>query len=101
MSERRIAIFGAGYVGLVTAACFAKLGHRVAVREIDPVKVELLRSGRVPIHEPGLDTLLADHRDRLSFTLDGAEALDGAEVVYICVDTPPSASGDADLSRVR
>jgi UDPglucose 6-dehydrogenase len=100
MSERRIAIFGAGYVGLVTAACFAKLGHRVAVREIDPVKVELLRSGRVPIHEPGLDTLLDDHRDRLSFTLDVAEALDGAEVVYICVDTPPAASGDADLSRV-
>ncbi|MGA4987267.1 UDP-glucose dehydrogenase family protein [Nonomuraea bangladeshensis] len=98
--ERRVAVFGAGYIGLVTGACFAELGHRVVVRDIDPEKVRLLRAGDVPIYEPGLGDLIARNKERLSFTLDLAEALDGAEVAYVCVDTPPSASGDADLSRV-
>ncbi len=98
--ERRVAVFGAGYIGLVTGACFAELGHRVVVRDIDPEKVRLLRAGDVPIYEPGLGDLIARNKERLSFTLDLEEALDGAEVAYVCVDTPPSASGDADLSRV-
>ncbi len=96
----RIGIFGAGYVGLVTAACFAELGHDVAVRDVVPEKIEALRRGEVPIYEPGLDDLLARNRDRLHFTLDVREALDGAEFVFVCVDTPPLYSGDADLSRV-
>jgi len=96
----RIAIFGAGYVGLVTGACFAELGHDVAVRDVVPEKIDALRRGEVPIYEPGLEELLTQNAGRLRFTLDVADALVGAEFVYICVDTPPLYSGDADLSRV-
>lgn len=98
--ERQVAVFGAGYIGLVTGACLAELGHRVVVRDIDPDKVALLRSGDVPIYEPDLGDMIARNKERLSFTTDIAETLDGAEIAYVCVDTPPSASGDADLSRV-
>lgn len=97
----RIAIFGAGYVGLVTGACFAELGHEVAVRDVVADKIEALRSGRVPIHEPGLAELIAENRPRLRFTLDVAEALDGAEFAFVAVGTPPTYSGDADLSAVQ
>ena len=99
--RKRIAVFGAGYVGLVTGACFAELGHRVAVRDVIPERIETLRRGEVPIFEPGLDELLARNRERLSFTLDVTEAIDGAEFVYVAVGTPPTYSGDADLSRVE
>jgi len=85
----RIAVFGAGYVGLVTSACFAELGHEVAVRDIVPDKVDALRRGEVPIFEPGLEELLAKNGERLRFTIDVREALDGAQFVFICVDTPP------------
>ena len=98
--RKRIAVFGAGYVGLVTGACFAELGHRVAVRDVIPERIETLRRGDVPIFEPGLDELLARNRERLSFTLDVTEAIDGAEFVYVAVGTPPTYSGDADLSAV-
>ncbi|GAA1678410.1 UDP-glucose/GDP-mannose dehydrogenase family protein [Nonomuraea maheshkhaliensis] len=98
--ERHVAVFGAGYIGLVTGACLAELGHRVVVRDIDPDKVALLRAGDVPIYEPGLGDLIARNKERLTFTLDLAETLDGAEIAYVCVDTPPSPSGDADLSRL-
>ncbi|GAA4917943.1 UDPglucose 6-dehydrogenase [Nonomuraea thailandensis] len=98
--ERQVAVFGAGYIGLVTGACLAELGHRVVVRDIDPEKVALLRSGDVPIYEPGLGDMIARNKERLTFTLDLGETLDGAEIAYVCVDTPPSASGDADLSRI-
>ncbi len=97
---RNIAVFGAGYIGLVTGACFAQLGHRVVVRDIQPERIRLLRSGEVPLFEPGLGDLIAQNKERLSFTLDAREALRDAEAVYVCVDTPPTASGDADLSRV-
>ena len=96
----RIAVFGGGYVGLVTAACFAELGHDVAVRDIVPEKIDALRRGEVPIYEPGLDELLVRNAERLRYTLDVRDALDGAEFVFVCVDTPPLYSGDADLSRV-
>src|SRR5438132_2009536 len=100
MAGSRIAIFGAGYVGLVTGACFAELGHEVVVRDVVRRKIDALRAGEVPIYEPGLDELLERNRERLAFTLDVGEALAGAEIVYIAVDTPPTYSGDADLSRV-
>lgn len=100
MTGRRVAVFGAGYIGLVTGACLAELGHGVVVRDIDPEKVRILRAGDVPIYEPGLGEMIARNKERLTFTLDVQEALDEAEVAYVCVDTPPSASGDADLSRV-
>jgi len=96
----RIGIFGAGYVGLVTGACFADLGHDVVVRDVVPERIEALRAGNVPIYEPGLDEVLARNRERLSFTLDVAEAVDGAEFLYVAVGTPPTYSGDADLSAV-
>ena len=70
----KVAVFGAGYVGLVTGACFAELGHDVVVRDIVEAKVDALRAGVVPIHEPGLDELLARNGERLSFTTDVAEA---------------------------
>jgi len=96
----RVAVFGAGYVGLVTGTCFAELGHDVVVRDVVESKIEALRAGHVPIHEPGLEDLLERNGERLSFTTDVAEAVDGAEVVYIAVGTPPTHSGDADLSAV-
>jgi UDPglucose 6-dehydrogenase len=96
----RVAVFGAGYVGLVTGACFAELGHDVAVRDVLPEKVDALRRGEVPIFEPGLEELLRRNAERLRYTLDVREALDGAEFLFICVGTPPTHSGDADLSAV-
>jgi UDPglucose 6-dehydrogenase len=96
----RVAVFGAGYVGLVTGACFAELGHDVVVRDVLPDRIERLRAGEVPIFEPGLDELLRRHAERLSFTLDVAEAVAGADFLYVAVGTPPTYSGDADLSAV-
>ncbi|MET7334944.1 UDP-glucose/GDP-mannose dehydrogenase family protein [Nonomuraea sp. NPDC005650] len=98
--HRRVAVFCAGYIGLVTGACLAELGHQVVVRDIDPEKIRLLRAGDVPIYESGLGDMITRNKDRLSFTLDADEAVADAEIAYVCVDTPPSASGDADLSRV-
>jgi len=99
-SGQRVAVFGAGYVGLVTGACFAELGHHVVVRDVVAEKIEQLRSGEVPIYEPGLQELIARNAERLSFTTDVNEAIDGAEFVYVAVGTPPTYSGDADLSAV-
>jgi UDPglucose 6-dehydrogenase len=102
VSEREpIGVVGAGWVGLVTAACFAEIGHRVVVREIIPEKVESLSRGEVPIHEPELPELIERNRERLTFTTEMGELLDGPRLLFVCVDTPPTASGDADLSRVR
>jgi UDPglucose 6-dehydrogenase len=96
----RIGIFGAGYVGLVTAACFAKLGHDVVVRDVDSAKIDALLAGKLPVYEPGLDELVAGARDRLHFTCEAEDAVRGREVVFVCVGTPPTYSGDADLSAV-
>jgi UDPglucose 6-dehydrogenase len=96
----KVAVFGAGYVGLVTGACLAELGHDVVVRDVVEAKIDALREGRVPIHEPGLDEILARNSERIRFTTDVAEAVDGADVVYVAVGTPPTYSGDADLSAV-
>src|SRR5919106_879739 len=95
-----IGIFGAGYVGLVTGACFAELGHEVVVRDVVPERIDALRRSEVPIYEPGLEELLERNSERLDFTLDVAEAVDGADFLYICVGTPPTYAGDADLSAV-
>jgi UDPglucose 6-dehydrogenase len=102
VSEREpIGVVGAGWVGLVTAACFAELGHRVVVREIVPEKVEALERGEVPIHEPELPELIERNRERLTFTTDMAQLLDGPRLLFVCVQTPPTYSGDADLSAVN
>ena len=96
----RITVFGAGYVGLVTGACFAELGHNVVVRDVVKEKIDALRQGEVPIHEEGLAELLEKNRERLSFTTEVEGALSEADVVYVAVGTPPTHSGDADLTAV-
>ena len=103
MSKDRdaIGVIGVGWVGLVTAACFAEVGHRVVARDILAEKVEALSRGEITIHEPGLAELLARNAERLTFTTDMGELLDAASLLFVCVDTPPTVSGDADLSRVR
>ncbi|MFD7408565.1 UDP-glucose dehydrogenase family protein [Streptomyces sp. NPDC059866] len=100
LEKRRVAVFGAGYIGLVTGACFARLGHDVVVRDIQKERIDILQNGGVPIHEDGLGELIAENADRLRFTLDAEEAVRDSDVVYVCVDTPPTPSGDADLSRI-
>ena len=103
MSDSRepIGVIGAGWVGLVTAACFADLGHDVYVRDIVQEKVDSLARGEVPIYEPGLSELITKNASRLHFTIDMGDVLPQARLLFCCVDTPPSYSGDADLSRVE
>ncbi len=95
----RVGIFGAGWVGLVTGACFAELGHKVTIRDVVPEKIEALRGGEVPFHETDVPRLLEQNHERLSFTLDPGDLAD-CRFLFVCVDTPPTHSGDADLSRV-
>ncbi len=96
-----LGVIGVGWVGLCTAACFAELGHHVYARDILPEKVESLARGEVPMHEPGLPELLRKNAERLHFTTEIGEVLDNASLLFCCVDTPPTYSGDADLSRVE
>jgi UDP-glucose 6-dehydrogenase len=96
-----IGVVGVGYVGLVTAVCFADLGHDVICVDVSPERIEALREGRAPIYEQGIERLLELHRGRLTFTLDLADVFERANIVFVCVDTPPTHSGDADLSRVH
>jgi UDPglucose 6-dehydrogenase len=95
----RVGIFGAGWVGLVTGACLAELGHEVVIRDVVAGKIDALRRGEVPFHEDGVPELLERNAGRLSFTLDAADVA-GCEFLFVCVDTPPTYAGDADLSRV-
>jgi UDPglucose 6-dehydrogenase len=94
-------VIGVGWVGLVTAACFAELGHPVVARDILQEKVDSLARGEVTIHEPGLADLVRRNAERLTFTTEMSELLGAARLLFVCVDTPPTYSGDADLSRVR
>jgi UDPglucose 6-dehydrogenase len=96
-----IGVIGTGYVGLVTAAGFAELGSDVWCVDIDAAKIERLRRGEVPIYEPGLEELLARNAERLHFSTDIASALEHARLLFVAVGTPPTYSGDADLSAVR
>jgi UDPglucose 6-dehydrogenase len=103
MSAQRepIGVIGTGYVGLVTAAGFAELGHDVWCIDIDAQKVARLERGEIPIYEPGLEDLVAKHRARLHFSTDISEALEHARLLFVAVGTPPTYSGDADLSAVH
>src|SRR4051794_21233063 len=100
-AQEPIGVIGVGWVGLVTGACFAELGHQVYCRDILQEKVDALNRGDVPIWEPGLTELVERNRERLHFTTDMGEVLANAQLLFCCVDTPPSYSGDADLSRVE
>ncbi len=97
--SRTIGVFGAGWVGLVTGGCFAELGHEVIVRDVVPERIDALSAGRLPFHEPDLPDVLARNRERIRYTLD-ADEVAAADVLFICVQTPPTYSGDADLSFV-
>jgi UDPglucose 6-dehydrogenase len=96
----RIAFFGAGYAGLVSGACLAELGHTVVLRDVVPERIDALSAGKVPFYEPGLEELVVKNADRLSFTLSMQKAVEGSEFLFVCVGTPPTASGDANLSAV-
>jgi UDPglucose 6-dehydrogenase len=102
-SSIKIAIVGSGYVGLVTGACFAEVGHQVICVDNDPRKLEALRAGKIPIYEPGLEDLV--HRNvaanRLRFTGDIGEAVDQSQVIFIAVPTPPQPDGSVDLSFIE
>jgi UDPglucose 6-dehydrogenase len=100
IAKEPVGVVGAGWVGLVTAACFADAGHEVVVRDVVPARIAALQRGLVPIHEPGLEELIAASADRLRFTLDIADVFDTARIAFVCVGTPSTYSGDADLSAV-
>ena len=100
---KQICVIGVGYVGLVTAACFADLGNRVIALDVDEKRVENLKKGIMPIYEPGLEELVKRNvrANRLSFTTSYAEALEGAEFAFIAVGTPSGVDGNADLKYVE
>ena len=100
-SRTPIAVIGAGYVGLVTAAGFASLGVEVFCVDIDQTKIEQLQRGEVPIYEPGLAELIASNHDRLHFATTLDAAIEHAQLLFVCVGTPPTYSGDADLEAVN
>ena len=99
-ARERVGVIGAGYVGLVTGVCLASMGFEVTLRDIDEAKVAALNDGQVPIYEPGLAELMAEHAERLTYTLSLERLLTGSDIVFVAVDTPQTYSGDADLSRV-
>ena len=98
----KLAVIGCGYVGLVSGSCLAEAGHAVIATDSDSAKIAALEDGKIPIYEPHLDKVLGSvvREGRLRFTADAAEAVREAEVVFICVGTPPTESGEADLSAI-
>ncbi len=99
----KITIIGTGYVGLVTGACFAEVGHRVICVDCDQAKVDLLRSGGIPIYEPGLEDLVKTNTaaGRLSFTTSTEEGVSNSDIIFIAVPTPPQPDGSVDLTFIE
>jgi len=100
---KKIAVIGAGYVGLITGACFADLGNNVVVLDIDEERIALLKRGEMPIYEPGLEEVVARNvaAKRLRFTISYEDALEDAEFAFIAVGTPSGVDGEADLKHVQ
>ena len=98
----KIAVIGSGYVGLVTGTCLAETGNNVTCIDIDQRKVDLLKSGVIPIYEPGLDILFERNtkQDRLDFTTNLKEGIEGAKVIFLALPTPPGEDGSADLQYI-
>ena len=98
----KVSVVGTGYVGLVTGACLAEMGNDVLCLDVDPNKIRILEEGGIPIHEPGLDQVVARNvkAGRLSFTTDIAKAVAHGTIQFIAVGTPPGADGTADLGQV-
>ena len=99
----KLAVIGTGYVGLVTGTCFAESGNDVTCVDVDAGKIDLLTRGEIPIYEPGLPELLQRNLQsgRLRFTTSYADAVPQTEFVFICVDTPSTPIGEADMRAVR
>jgi UDPglucose 6-dehydrogenase len=99
----KLTIIGTGYVGLVTGACFAEVGHQVVCVDNDAAKVKLLQEGGIPIYEPGLEELVKGNvaAGRLNFTTSTAEGVEKSDVIFIAVPTPPMADGSVDLSFIE
>src|SRR5262245_60835692 len=98
----KIGIIGAGYVGLVTGTCFAHIGHEVLCIDNAVEKIAMLKKGKSPIYEPGLEEMLHENikKERLKFSTKIDDAVRTCEVIFICVNTPPKENGEADLSYV-
>jgi len=99
----KISIIGSGYVGLVTGACFAELGHQVLCMDDNPQKIAFLNTGKVPIYEPGLEPLIKANAEegRLLFSTNIQEAINYSDLIFICVGTPPKENGETDLSAIE
>jgi UDPglucose 6-dehydrogenase len=100
-TREAIGVIGTGYVGLVTAAGFADLGNTVYCVDVDAEKIERLRRGEVPIYEPGLEEVIARNRARMHFSTELEDAVANARLLFVCVGTPATYAGDADLSAVN
>ena len=98
----RVTIFGTGYVGLVQGAVLAEVGHDVVCVDVDAAKVAALQTGRVPIHEPGLQPMVQANQaaGRLRFSTDAREGVRHGELIFLAVGTPPDEDGSADLQHV-
>ena len=97
----RVAIIGTGHVGLVTGVCFADVGHEVICQDVDRHKIQMLDQGRLPFLEPQLDVLFEAYRSRLRFTGSLRECVAEAEVLFVCVGTPPGTRGESNLKYVE
>ena len=98
-----LCIIGSGYVGLVTGACFAEVGHSVICVDNDQRKVDMLQAGKIPIYEPGLEELVMRNvaANRLRFTNSIQEGVDGSQVIFIAVPTPPQPDGSVDMTFIE
>src|SRR5665648_519118 len=98
----KIVVIGSGYVGLVTGTCFAESGVNVTCVDVDVEKIQHLKNGAIPIYEPGLEGMIRNNveKKRLSFTTDLKDGIDGSEVIFIAVGTPPGEEGSADLKHI-
>jgi len=97
----RLSIVGTGYVGLVTAACFAKLGHSVICVDIDPEKIQKINKGISPIYEQGLDNLLLTYKERITATTEYQDAVENTDATFLCVGTPSKKDGSLDVSYLK
>ncbi|MDP8296984.1 MAG: UDP-glucose 6-dehydrogenase, partial [Candidatus Orphnella occulta] len=102
-TKEKIAVIGSGYVGLVTGACFAEIGHTVICVDNNKDKIAMLNQGKIPIFEPGLSQLILKNvkRKRLTFSDSVQEGVKNSKAIFIAVGTPPKEKGEADLSAIE